>query len=257
MAAARIHARSVAHRRVVEQARRAVDQALVGASTACVMVSAGKDSTILAHVVTALMGRHDVTLVSEKDDLDYPGEEEYLRLLAAEWGATLRVVRPRVSPAEWIRSRGATRAHRAADDIHSRAAGLSKACFYRVVEAVNAEYDVVMLGLRAQESTVRRIVRHRRGLVYTLASGQRRANPLFDWRGLDLYAYAESHSIPLLPLYRCIAFMHERRPWDVRKAWWLPGGHSTRNGGVAWLKHYFPTLYDQLCEWIPGAPAYR
>ena len=40
-----------------------------------------------------------------------------------------------------------------------------------------------------------------------------------------------------------------------RKSWWVPGSHS-RWGGAAWLRHYYPSLYQQLAAWMPDAGAY-
>lgn len=30
----------------------------------------------------------------------------------------------------------------------------------------------------------------------------------------------------------------------------------TRWGGAAWLRHYYPSLYQQLAAWMPDAGAY-
>jgi hypothetical protein len=86
-------------------------------------------------------------------------------------------------------------------------------------------------------------------------SGRRwswRAIPIADWRAIDVYAYAVSRGIELLPVYRCCAFMHAVEPWMLRKSWWLPGGNS-RFGQVAWLRRYWPSLYARLCSWMPEA----
>lgn len=257
-ATARIHGQTVVHRQRVDLARRRIAAALDITRDLSVMWSGGKDSTALAHLVSAETAG-TVPLVSEKDDLDYPGEVAYVTALAAAWGASLTILTPALSPAAWVAEHG----HEldGGDDMHGRAAALSRACFYAVVDRYNAGRAGVLLGTRAAESHGRRMNRARRGPLYrqrpTVAhpAGLVVGTPLVDWRGVDVYAYLLRHEIPLLPVYQCVAFMHAHEPWRVRKSWWLPGA-SARHGGVAWLRHYWPDLYTQLCLWIPEVNRY-
>ena len=237
-----------------------------------VSYSGGKDSTAAAHLVCVAAGAAGaVELVSEKDDLDYPGEREYVEQLAAAWGARLKILTPTISPREWVQAEAAKEALVCCDDIHSRAAGLSKACFYRLMEEDNAGRGLVMLGLRAEESNIREAVANRAlglrakarregrahpasGLTYWHeGAGQWRCLPVARWRGLDVYAYLLSRGVDPLHVYRCVAFMHADRPWMIRKSWWLPGGASGRYGQVAWLRRYYPSLYTQLRRWMAEA----
>ena len=248
------HARTCEHASAVDRAKRAIDRALATAPTWAVMWSGGKDSTAMAHLIAVTMGKA-VPLVSEKDDLDYPGELEYVRDLAEQWGASLEVITPKRSPAEWICSHGLDLG--GADDVHGRGAGLSKACFYSEVEASNVGRDGIFLGLRAEESANRLRNRNFNGLLYrkrpsaTSPQGLMVSQPLGDWTGLDVFAYLFAHDIPALPVYRCIGLMHAREPWRVRKSWWIPGEQGAR-GQVTWLRHYWPSLYLRLCEWVPA-----
>lgn len=193
----------------------------------------------------------NLELISEKDDLDFPGEVQYVEGLAQQWGARLTIVTPDVSPAEWMREHGASLAP--GDDIHGRAAALSKACFYGVVEAATAGRSV-LLGLRAEESRGRCANRASRGLVYH-ARKQWVGMPLGDWTGLDVMAYLLANGIEPLPLYQCVALMHAREPWRLRKSWWVPGSSGSM-GGVHWLRHYYPSLYAKLLEWVPAAQSF-
>ncbi len=252
MRAVRLHARTIAFRRAVDRALAIAAEALMGATSPSVAWSGGKDSTVLTHLVAVELGGQ-VKVVSEKDDLDFPGEEQYVRDLGAAWKLDLRVVRPDVSPREWMEQHASKLAGCA--DIHSRSAGLSKACFYKVIEEATQHHDVVMLGLRAEESGVRRISRAKNGVIYPLKSGQRRANPIADFRGIDVYAYAETRGIELLTLYRCIGFANAHTPWLIRKSWWLPGSH-TAHGQAAWLRRYYPSLWEIFREIVPDAQAY-
>lgn len=258
MRAAAVHASTLVFRRRVDGAKRAVEQALAKSRRACVSWSAGKDSSCLAHLVTVEIGARDVELLSEKDDLDFPGEEAYVTDHAVAWGAHLTILRPPISPAAFIEAEARAGRIHAGDDIHGRAAALSKTCFYNVMLEADQAYDVVMLGLRAEESGIRAHVRRTRGLVYELKSrgGQTRANPLGDWKGIDVYAYALSRGIDLLHVYRCIGLMHAAEPWRLRKSWWLPGAGSAR-GQIVWLERYYPSLFRRLVSWMPHAALFR
>lgn len=249
-----MHARTLAHRRVVDQAKRAADRALSSATSPHVAWSAGKDSTALTHLVRVGLGA-DVPAVSEKDDLDYPGEEAYVLDLASAWNLRLEIVRPPVSPMAWLFARRGQLS--AGEDMHSKDAGLSQACFYNVMEQASEGHDVVFWGLRAEESAGRRANRTKRGLFYRVAHGPARCHPLSDWTGLDVFTYLQANAIEPLPVYRCCGWLPEHRlkPWLIRKSWWIPGAHA-KHGQVAWLRRYWPSLYAKLEELAPDIGAY-
>lgn len=243
------HARTREHARRVDAARRVVEGALTQEGTWAVMWSGGKDSTAMADLVLGVAP--GLELVSEKDDLDFPGEREYVEALAARWDARLTVLEPPVSPAAWMAQHGVGLDGDA--DVHSRAAGLSKECFYGVVEGYTRGRPI-MLGLRSEESRGRKLNRASHGSLYLKRCGQWVATPVVDWTGLDVFAYLLAREIPILPLYQCVALMHASEPWRVRKSWWLPGG-AGRHGQVTWLRHYYPSLYERLVQWIPASRA--
>lgn len=245
---ARVHARSREHERLVAAAQCVTEQALRGSERPAVSWSGGKDSTALSALVLSV--RSDVVLVSEKDDLDYPGEEEYVTGLASRWGAKLTILRPPISPSRWIADHADELA--VGDDFHSRAAALSKVCFYAVMEAYDRTRDLVFLGLRAEESVHRRKNRAINGLEYVKRTGVRVCQPLADWRGIDVFSYLLTREIEPLHVYRCIGFMHQRDPSRVRKSWWIPGDKGS-HGGATWLRRYYPSLFQRLLDWFPRA----
>lgn len=255
MRTARVHSTTAAFRRRVDLAKRVAYDALDRSTSPQVAWSAGKDSTALAHLVIVGIGARDVELFSEKDDLDFPGEEDYVRTHAALWGATrLRIMHPPISALEFVRERG-NLGMMIGDEIHSRSAPLSKACFYNVVREANAGRDCVMLGLRSDESAHRRALRAARGKLFRMANGVLRALPIADWTGLDVFAYLASVDVEPFPVYRCIGLMHRDDPWRLRKSWWLPG-NAARFGQVAWLRRYYPSLYRQCCSLLDGTPTH-
>lgn len=239
------------HRQRVEKAMGLVCRCLEKAPDTAVMWSGGKDSTAMVHLVKSAGA--NCTVYSEKDDLDFPGELEYVQTLAKQHFLDLHILTPPVSPKQWLQAHAAEL--RAGDDLHSRAAELSKTCFYSVVEKASQGHSAIMLGLRQEESKSRWMNRVTHGTFYQKRTGQWVCTPLADWHGIDVYAYLVSREVPLLDVYRCVAFMHRDDPSRVRKSWWLPGA-NTRFGGVTWLRYYWPSLYRQLLEWLPDARLY-
>ena len=252
---AALHARTSPFKRRVEQALRAVERAFEATDDWCLAWSAGKDSTVLLHLVRVLAGR-DVPVYSEKDDLDFPGEEDYVRRLAEQWDVRLTVVRPSVSLRRWVAENAERLGLRADEDFHGRAAALSKEHFYDLIERHTKRHAGTFLGLRAGESAGRKANRRVRGLVYRRSDGHYIGTPLGDWSGMDVLAYAVSNDIELLPVYQCIALAHRNEPWHLRKSWWIPGSHAAM-GGVAWLARYYPSLFRELCEILPDARRMR
>ena len=245
---AAMRARSAEHRRLVAAAQRIATRALSGGERPAVYWSGGKDSTAMAAIVLSI--DPGVQLVSEKDDLDFPGEEQYVIGLAKRWQARLEILRPAISPTQWIADHAAELAPDG--DHHSRRAAVSKACFYELVERDNAYRDLAFLGLRAEESDGRRRARAANGLIYQRRDGLRVCCPLGDWTGLDVFAYLQMHDLEPFAVYRCCGYMHEREPWRIRKSWWLPGDRG-KYGATSWLRRYWPSLYRRLVEWFPLA----
>lgn len=272
---AHAHARTGAHKRRVDEAVHAVREAVAlpevrsAPRRPSVSWSAGKDSTVLTHLACVLAGcGAELDVVSEKDDLDYPGEREYVERYARDWGLSLEILTPSQSPKEFLAARAA--GMMACDDIHSRKSALSKAVFYGLMEESDKGRGLTMLGLRADESGIRAhvltkaVTAARKRLREELpgprseltywhkGARQWRSMPLGKWRGVDVYAYAVTHNIELLPVYKCIALMHRERPELIRKSWWVPGAHGA-DGQIAWLRRYYPSLYRQLATWMPDA----
>ena len=257
MLTARAHSATLRFRRAVDRAKVLVDEALLAHPNAALMCSFGKDSLVMSHMISVEMG-HRLPLFCHRDDLDFPESRAWSERYTAEFDLRTTFLTAPMSVKQWLHDH----AHElgALDDVHSHAAGMAKAAFYNVVEQAAAPYDMVFLGLRKDESRARMLNRCKRGLLYEKAHATRGkqwvCTPLGDWSGLDVYAYAASRGLELQPLYKCIAFMHRAEPWRVREAWWLPESNTRRYGGVAWLRRYYPSLYHQLCEWMPASTTF-
>lgn len=241
-----LHTRTQALARRVDEARRVVDFALSTDHGWTLGLSGGKDSTALALLAPSLPA------VSVKDDLDYPGEVEYLRALVARTGHALRVLTPPTSLVSFLRE---TRPS-LVEDLHGRAAELSARWFYSLLDAdrIAHGYGGVLLGLRAQESRGRRLNVATHGTVYQRADGLRVAQPLANWSALDVHAYLWREGWPVLPVYLCID--PEQDPLSIRKSWWVCGGGPARRGShYGWLRRWWPTQWRIACEIDPSVRA--
>lgn len=243
-----LYAESKQHQQRVKQTQRHISDVLTIEPKTRIAWSAGKDSTAMTHLALSMGAQGEV--FSIKDDLDYPGEEDYVRRLAAAWGALDRLVvlHPPVSLWELLKQINPD----VRDDLHARTSEFSKVGFYDVIDEYNARHPVqaTMLGLRAAESRGRRLNRKIRGATYQKKDGHIISQPLCDWEGRDVYAYLFAHDIELLPVYHCVRLV--KSPDLVRKSWWLPGASSSF-GGMVWLRTYYPSLYMRLVMEFPEA----
>lgn len=245
--ALRLHSLTRDFRARLDGARRALDRARILDLDWRVGLSGGKDSTALA----ILLSEHGwrVRGMSVKDDLDYPGERDYIAALLARAVLDADILTPQVSLLAWLRQ------HRVSlvDDLHSRAAELSREHFYGLLDRHRAQhgYAGVLLGLRSQESRGRRMNRATHGLVYTRRfDGLTIAQPLADWTPEDVHAFLLSRDVPLLPVYLCID--PEQDPMSLRKSWWVCGGGVARRGGhYTWLRRWWPQLYQLAADIDP------
>lgn len=241
-----MHARTNAHRRSVDAARRIIDQR--GDHSWRTGASCGKDSTALA-LLLAEMGL-PITLMSVKDDLDYPGERRYAEILAKRCGVDVEIITPDVSLQAYLRDNQIS----LINDVHSRSAELSKTHFYALLDRHRAQhgYDGVMLGLRMQESHGRKMNTIINGTQYTRGyDGLTVCSPLARWTSIDVHAFLAARDVPLLPVYGCIDPGME---WgDIRKSWWIAGGGPARMGShYAWLRRWWPGLWEQATKIDPA-----
>lgn len=242
---------SRAHQRLVFRAKAVCEEMYDRRPEAYVAWSGGKDSTALAHLVCQNLGL-GAHCMSVCDDLDYPGEVEYLTRLADRWGCRVDIVEPDFSLQEWIDEH--SEELEALPDLHSRASEFARRAFYEPIEQYRKAHDTpgVYLGLRSEESAGRLANRKAHGLIYEKQNGEAVAQPLADWSDRDVYAYLFDHDVPLLDVYQCVR-LHDS-PADVRKSWWLPhSGSGADFEGLTWLKTYWPSLYQRLCDILPEA----
>jgi len=170
------YAKTPEFRRKVKQTREFLDRELTG-KKAYLAFSGGKDSTILLHMVGKRVtvvywyaGRYYIP-----DDL----HEEILQI-AREYG---REVREYTSREYEIKKRNAINVK-------------GKVFLGVVVPELAKEFDVAIVGLRAEESVKRKLKRK----VETV-KGIRTIYPLLDWTWKDVWAYIVSNNVRYISYY--------------------------------------------------------
>ena len=209
--------------------------------------SAGKDSTAMLHLVWMLCP--GIRVMTEKDDMDFPEELCYVRMMLKKYNLNLDVISPDISLWDVVKEYDIT------EDIHSRGTDFSERYFYGLIAAYKRTHSMegVFLGLRAEESKGRRANRKTRGLTYQKNDGEWICQPIVDWSGKDVFAYLFSHNVPILPVYFKTKFV--KCPEDIRKSWILPSA-QTSQGGALWLKYYYPEIFARLARIKPELREY-
>lgn len=236
------------HKSKIEKSRQIIASFLSEHPESYVSWSTGKDSTALLHL--ALSVKPAIKVMSEKDDMDYPEEMEYLEMMREKYKLNLDVI----SPAEFIWNQISK--FDVANDIHSRNTDFSAVYFYDLISDYKRKnnYSGVMLGLRAEESKRRLWNLKKRGSTYFCdRDGDWVCQPIASWTGADVFAYLISNNVPILDVYWKLKFVES--PEQIRKSWILPGARAS-SGQVAWLKYYYPELYSKLVQIKPEIRCY-
>jgi len=208
--------------------------------------SGGKDSTALAHLVTRLYPETEIW--SEKDDCDFPGEYEYVKMVGEKYNFNLKIT---FCDSLWqaIQDQKID----ICEDLHSRGTAFSDQFFYSEVAKQEARHDGCFLGLRDQESRGRRLNTYMRSAIYQKKNGKYICNAIHHWSAVDVFSYLVSHEIPILDVYFKTKFMGH--PTKIRKSWMLPS-HQASQGYCSWLRYYYPEMFEQLKALHPEVKSY-
>jgi 3'-phosphoadenosine 5'-phosphosulfate sulfotransferase (PAPS reductase)/FAD synthetase len=243
-----LHAMSRDMTKKIRMAERVLRRAAVEGGEWRMGLSAGKDSTAMAALFQSSGIELDCRGMSVKDDMDYPGEYQYIEILSWKTGMQTDILSPPVSLEGFLRENRIS----LVEDVHSRAAEFSAKWFYALIDEYQKEqgYSGALLGLRAGESRGRKMNRIVKGTLYERKdTGFKIAAPLSDWTAADVHAYLLLMGVPILPVYLCIDPGME--PDTIRKSWWIAGGGVARHGHYACLRRWWPILWDKACEIDP------
>ncbi len=164
---------------------------LAHAKRACITSSFQAEDVVVLHMTLQLQPRIPVLFL--ETGYHFPETLAYRDRIAAEWNLNLVNVEPEQSVADQEAQFGIL--NQTAPD---RCCGLRKVePLFRAL----GDYTTWVTGLRRQQSKSRANLQTHE--FFTLPTGQilAKLSPLADWTTRDVWQYAESNSIPLLPLY--------------------------------------------------------
>jgi len=236
------------HKKRVILAKKIISEALALTDSWYVAFSGGKDSVAMAHLVNCLYP--GIAMWSHKDDSDFPGEQEYIKMVSQKFGWKEKIVTSPVPVLDFIKQNNID----VCDDVHSRTSELADALFYKQVKEQERCFNGVFLGLRAEESPARRKNYYSRGALYSRKDGKRVCTPLATWKGEDVFAYLVSNDIPIFEVYFKTKFV-DGDPTKIRLDSYIPSSFS-RKGNCVWLKYYYPELFYKLAQIAPEVLQY-
>jgi phosphoadenosine phosphosulfate reductase len=227
-AIARKRVRTALERIARDQLRRGDSRAL-----GYVAFSGGKDSTVVLDLVLAANPSIDICWYD--DGWDYPETLEFLEATEARLGKhILRVTYP---PEHLWAGADPDREHPSDMLAHE----------------INDRYASVFLGLRAQESGMRRWLFAGRGYLYWhKGDKQWHCCPIYDWSVADVWAYIAEHELPYNAVYDRLAELGV--PLEQRRVGPLTAGRAYRFGAMAILHRGWPFLFNRFVECVGRYP---
>lgn len=225
MSAAEVDVRAEMEARSAE-AREFLRERLTGASDACVTSSFQAEDIVVLHLVREFLP--DVPVIFLETGYHFPETLEYRDRMTALWGLKLVNVASAKSVAEQEAEFGIL--NQTAPD---------RCCAMRKVEPLFRSlegYGSWVTGLRRQQSKSRANLQLEESFALPSGHVLKKLNPLAGWTTRDVWQYAESRGIPLLPLYErgyvsigcapCTSLPTD--PDDPRSGRW--GGHKLECG---------------------------
>ena len=180
-----LHAKQAGYARRVEEAERHIRATFEKYDTPYVSVSGGKDSTVLHHLVTQRCGYDDVDVFHfDQGKLAVPGAREHVETLIEEFGGTDCV---RTSKAMYDESMSQEERH---SELHAGRHGWIR----KLTE--ERDWDVAMLGIRAEESARRRDRYTGSPPTHVMSGRQVTVAPVHELTTEDVWAYIVENELP-------------------------------------------------------------
>jgi 3'-phosphoadenosine 5'-phosphosulfate sulfotransferase (PAPS reductase)/FAD synthetase len=239
-----MHARTRQFAHKLNRTRDIIAEALSVMHSPYVAFSAGKDSSVVLHLVRSLAS--DVPAVWGDDEWNLPETYELVqatphcyriaaRVWHAAWFTSWDTDEPKLPEGTvWVDA--------------PRNDGLQ-------TFARQQGYDGVFLGLRADESSMRR--KHLRTfgpLFFAKKHNVWQCNPIAWWNLYDVWAYIMTHHVPYNRAYDRLAEIGV--PLERQRVGPIAVERVLRLGQLQWLKRGWPELFNQFAMRFPEARTY-
>ena len=170
---------------MIDNAREVIRHALDGATLPCITSSFQAECVVMTHLIREV--RPDIPVLFLDTFHHFPHTLAYRDELTATWGLTLinlQAKAPQVGLWQ-VESTEACCTRHKVEPLFSALEG----------------YDTWFTALRRDQSPSRANIKESEPFKLTSGKTITRVAPIAGWTARDVWAYAKTHSIPLLPLY--------------------------------------------------------
>lgn len=238
-----LHSRLPIMRRRVKEAEEAVARWLSKSKKPYVAWSTGKDSTVMLWLI--LQQKPDVEVIYFDADSALPDSVELMERLRTEWNLNLRIIKTRPildTLAEYGLEHPRIDYYTMRDTV-----------YLPVQQLVDEGYDGVAVGIRAGEGRERSIASSKYAPLWkTKGTGLWTCWPIHRWGARDVWGYTVSEDLPYNRAYDKTKFTNFE---EMRVSYWA-GETGRTYGRYAWLRYYYPELFQRLVDRIPVASRY-
>lgn len=238
------HAKTVSFARKLYWSRCEIERAAQPHNRWLVSSSWGKDSCALAGLVSETLGP-GFHVSHLRSPYELPGCERVVEWFGAR--CVIHAVETSRTLAEyvaWLQQHGL-----GFEREQRRKVGRARKADELATWASDNGYTMQMLGMRADESQVRRRVFRSKGVTYQRSAGGWISNPIAWWSVTDVWAYLVSRNVPWHPLYDCETHGVTRK--QIRNAGWLTVQGDATDWRIPWLRRHYPDQYRMLVEAFP------
>ena len=247
------HARSLSYRKRIASAT----QLIYGNPNHCVSVSWGKDSVVMLHLaasvldrVKAVHGRYRQE-AEQFEDMDFVRDQMLAKLQNIDYSEASVT-------GNWQMYERVDHFFLESETAREREAHT----WYRKLWAAEMSAltgDKVMIGMRPEESRIRRMLVARFGAEYTTKAGRSTVLPLVGWGAKDVWAYIVSNDLPWLKIYD-VARSRDKARSDfafgesgvsvglMRQGQWLEWRDAYPNHFAVWINRW-PEM-RQVCPYL-------
>jgi len=229
---AMIYSKTAKFKRLLENARKIIQDAINLNESIYVSLSGGKDSTVVYSLVREI--DPNPPAVWSDDEWWLPETMEYIRRLQNS-GLDVRQIRTNAWHTEWFQTHGDF------DGIPDY--------------AKQQNYDLVFLGLRQEESNIRRMHLRTMGpLFYSKTDQFWHCNPIHNWTWKDVWAFIYSNNLDYNKAYDRLEEIGVVP--EYQRIGPLAVDRVLGRGQLVILKRGWPDLFNRFAEAHPEAREY-
>lgn len=213
--------------------------------------SGGRDST--AALLLARQVKSDVPVVFFDSGLEFPETYEYINSLTQKLNLNLHIIKAAPGALTLLQESGlwshTDPTNLALPELHSTLITVPS----RQAHATFGEGEIT--GLRADESSSRRILLASGNGRYERKDGSVVCAPVWRWKTSDISAYLYQQGVPEHPVYAKLKALGA--PNRQLRVGLLIDANGLDYGRATWLRMGWPELWQDLCQKLPRLSEWR